>query len=280
MTLNLLPGNLYGQKVKTRAVAGFQLSEITYQPGYRVARHSHELAQFCLVREGTFSEIYGRKTRDVKPMTLIVRPSGETHEHSFHNTGSRCFVIEIQQTWLERFGQHGFALNDSREFRGGLSVWLAKRVYDEFHRTDEASSFAIEGLMLEIIAETSRNAVKGSEGMNPRWLKQVEEFIQARFTSKLTLEGIAASINIHPGHLARMFRRSYGCSIGEYVGKLRIESACRQLSTTNMPLAEIAVTSGFYDQSHFSRKFRDAVSITPSQYRAAFRRRSSHTNQG
>jgi len=277
--LNLLPGNLYGQKIKTRVVAGFQLSEITYKPGYKVARHSHELAQFCLVREGTFSEGYGRKTREVKPMTLIVRPSGEIHEHNFHNTGSRCFVIEMQQSWLERFGQHGFTLDDSTEFSGGLSVWLAARVYEEFHRPDEASSFAIEGLMLEIIAETSRNAVKESGCKNPRWLKQVEEFIQARFTSAVNLEAIADSIDIHPVHLARAFRRGYGCSIGEYIRKLRIESACRQLSLTNTPLAEIAVTTGFYDQSHFSRKFRDTVGITPGQYRTAFRRRSSRTNK-
>src|SRR5262245_37465461 len=247
MTLNLLPGNLYGEKVKTRLVAGLQLSEITYTPRCRDEKHSHELAQFCLLRQGTFSEGYGRKTRDVKPATLIFRPSGEIHEHYFHSTGSRCFVIEIQHAWLERLGQHGLMLEDSTELRGGLSVWLATRLYNEFHGLDEASSFAIEGLMLEIIAETSRHRVKKSERVSPGWLKQVEEFIKARFTTTLTLDDIADAVDIHPVHLARMFRRSYGCTIGEYIRKLRIEFACRQLSTTNTPLAEIAVTAGFYD---------------------------------
>lgn len=278
MNLKLLPGNLYGQKVKARVVADFELSEIIYAPHFTVARHSHELAQFCLVRDGAFTERYGRKTRDVKPLTLIVRPSGETHEHSFHSTGSRCFVIEMRPAWLERVAQHGLTLDDSTDFSGGITVWLARRLYDEFYRADGASSCVIEGLMLEIMAETSRRPVKTSSRKPPTWLKQVEELIETHLTNTLTLNGIADSVDVHPVHLARVFRRNYGCTIGEHIRKLRIESACRQLSMTNTPIADIAAAAGFYDQSHFSRNFKVTIGVTPSQYRAAFRARLSSTN--
>ena len=273
MAKNLLPGHLYGEKLKTREVTGFQLSEIAYGPGDIVPSHSHELAQFCLVREGTFSEVYGRKTRDAKPLMLILRPSGETHAHHFHNTGSRCFVIEIENDWLNRLREHRGVLDDSAQFSGGLSVWLAMRLYNEFQRMDEASSLAIEGLMFEIIAEASRQAVKVSLRKPPSWVKHAEEFLKANFFDTLTLDSIANSIGIDPIHLARVFKLHYGCTIGEYVRKLRIEFACREISLTATPLTEIAVAAGFYDQSHFSRTFKRIVGLTPSEYCVAFRPR-------
>ena len=273
MVTDLLPGHLYGDKLRTRDVAGFQLSEIAYRPGYKVPSHSHELAQFCLVREGSFSEVYGRKTREAKPLTLILRPSGETHAHQFHDAGSRCFVIEIGRGWLNRLSEHRSVLDDSRQFNGGLSVCLTTRLYNEFHHMDEASPLAIEGLMLEIIAEASRHPVKASERKGPSWVKHTEEFLKDSFLEPLTLDSIAGSVGIHPIHLSRVFKRKYGCTIGEYVRKLRIEFACREISQTDTPLTEIALTAGFYDQSHFSRTFKRIVGLTPSEYRIAFRPR-------
>jgi AraC family transcriptional regulator len=204
---------------------------------------------------------------------LILRPAGETHAHHFHNKGSRCFVIEIEKGWLDRLRGHRGVLDDSTQFYGGLSVWLATRLYNEFHRADEASSLAIEGLMFEMIAEASRHPVKASERKGPGWVKHTEEFLKASFRDPLTLDGIAGSVGIHPIHLSRVFKLHYGCTIGEYVRKLRIEFACREISQTDTPLTEIALAAGFYDQSHFSRTFKRIVGLTPGEYRVAFRPR-------
>lgn len=144
---------------------------------------------------------------------------------------------------------------------------LANRLYRELKQTDGFSSLAVEGLMLEIIAETSRNYVKLPERDAPDWLNRAEEILQARFSEQLTLAEIANSVNVHPTHLARVFHRHYQCTVGEYIRKLRIEYACNQLSFTDAPLVEIALESGFYDQSHFSRSFKQTTGLTPTEYR-------------
>ncbi len=59
MKIRLPPGQLYGQNLRTRQVAGFIFTEIVYSAGCQVAKHCHELSQLCFVREGTFSEVYG-----------------------------------------------------------------------------------------------------------------------------------------------------------------------------------------------------------------------------
>ena len=271
--MRLPPGRLYGQNLKNRQVGGLTLTEIVYPPGSHVPRHSHELSQFCFVQDGAFSEVYGRKFREGRPLTLIARPPDEAHAHRFLNSGAHCFVIEIERDFLQRVREHSLVLDDSAEFHGGLLAWLAKKIYNEFRRVDQASSLAIEGLTLEMMAETSRRNVKLLERRVPRWLEQAREFLHARFSETVALEDVAKSVGIHPVHLARVFRQTYCCTIGEYIRRLRIEFACREVSLTDTPFTEIAVTAGFYDQSHFSRTFKQIVGLTPREYRAAFRSR-------
>ena len=91
-----------------------------------------------------------------------------------------------------------------------------------------------------------------------------------RFSETLTLEEIAAVAGVHPVHLASVFRRHYGCTVGDAVRRLRIDYACRQLARSEVSLAEIALDAGFASQSHFTRTFRRLTGTTPAQYRKIF----------
>ena len=271
--MKLPPGKLYGRNLKTRQIAGLRLAEVVYSAGFQTPEHSHDLPQLCLVRKGIFAEVYDRKDREVRPLSLITRPAGESHAQRFHESEVHCLIIEVEPGWLERVREHQVSLDTSAAFHSGLSVWLATRLYKEFQLADDASSLAIEGLALEVMAELSRHHVKTSGRKPPKSLEQTRELLHAHFSDSLTLDGIARSVGTHPVHLARMFRRYHHCTIGEYVRKLRIEFACREISTTDCQLALIASRSGFYDQSHFSRTFKRMMGLTPGQYRAAFRSR-------
>lgn len=83
----------------------------------------------------------------------------------------------------------------------------------------------------------------------------------------ITINQIAAEVGVHPLHLARTFRRFYNCSPGEYLRKSRIEFASNLLIYSNKTLVEIALFSGFSDQSQFSRSFKQHTGITPADFR-------------
>lgn len=66
---------------------------------------------------------------------------------------------------------------------------------------------------------------------------------------------------------ARVFRRYYGMTPGEYVRRLRLEWALERIQRTAVPLASIALECGFADQSHLTRAFRQRFGLASSRFR-------------
>ncbi len=257
--------DFHGNSLMSREVAGFVLREIVHQPGVKIPKHSHERAHIGFVLRGVFTEECERKKLECKPLSVSFLSPGATHSDDFRN-GAHCFVLEIAPERLERVREH-LTLNEPLCRYGGMLGWLTLRLYAEARRKDEASSLAVEGLSLEILAELSRQQAISSERKPPRWLEQARELIHGQFTESLTHDQIATAVAVHPVHLAGVFRRHYGCTIGEYARRLRVEFACRNISTSNASLADIALAAGFSDQSHFSKVFKQLTGMTPAQFR-------------
>ena len=275
MEQRLPSGHLYGEMLGCREAAGFVLMETVYAPGRKLPPHSHEHAGFCFVLRGTFDRVYERKSWACGPSSLSFHPSDERHSERFDGAGARLFSIQTSQRLLERAREYSVMLDDSAVFRGGLLARLALRLYGEYRRMDDASPLAIEGLAFEIMAEASRRSVRPTERRSPepRWLRQAVEILRAQFPEAPTLSAVAQSVGVHPVHLARTFRRHYRCTVGDYVRRLRVESACRTLATSDTPLADVALLAGFCSQSHLSTAVKQHTGMTPTEYRTAFRRR-------
>ena len=267
-------GRWNGKNLATRNFDRVTLAEIVYPPNYKIARHAHESSLFYLVQAGSFTQYYGNKVREGKPANLIYLRADEAHADTFHRAGARSFVIEIENNLLRLATQESKALGTSATFAGGLPTWFATRMYSEYLEIDQFSPLAIEGLVLELIAECARVSLRNKTGRPPRWLEQTRELIHASAFEQISLKGISKIVDVHPTHLARTFRQHYGFTIGNYLRRLRVEAASNELISTETPLAQIAANAGFYDQSHFSRIFKRFTKLTPSEYRARSRRRT------
>jgi AraC family transcriptional regulator len=262
----------HGNTIKKFSTAELKLSETTYASALRLAPHSHDEAYFCFVLEGSFTESYERRSRSCRQSTLVFHPTGETHSDSFE-TDARCFNIQMNASWFDRVRRHSSIIESSTDFYDEELCNVAMRIYREFRDLDNFSSITIESLTLELIAKSSRRAIRKSEPKPPLWLRRVREILDERFDESLTLVALSESVGVHPVHLAREFRRFYNSTVGEYVRKRRIETACRQISATEFPFSEIAHAAGFFDQSHFTRTLKKFTGMTPSEYRAAYRSR-------
>ncbi len=255
--------------LRVRDAGGLRLTEATHPPGLRVPPHSHERAHFCLLLEGRYEENCGKQILVRKPGTLALMASGTIHSNRIHSTGIRFFSIEMTPFWVDRASGHLKFSRGLTHFDNGSLPWLAMRLYREFRSQDDVAPLAIEGLALEMLAGVARASSHVSENGSDHWLRKAEGFLHERFHESISLADVATFAQVHPVSLARAFRRTYHCTVGEYVRKLRIELACAKLSASDVSLVEIAFSAGFSEQSHFCRTFKRLTGLTPSEYRSS-----------
>ena len=199
---------------------------------------------------------------------MFFRPAGEIHANKSGRTGLHCLIAEVAVGWLEHVRECApFPIRPICVRDADLS-WLSTRLYQEYRLGRLSSPLVIEGLLLEIAAGLSRQQPVDPLGHVPIWLKRAREALHAHFHEPLRLSTLAGWVGIHPVHLAREFRKHHRCSVGQYLRKLRVESASRKLVESESPLAAIAVEVGFANQAHFSRIFKLVTGISPARYRA------------
>src|SRR6266849_2084389 len=254
--------------LRLREVAGLSLTEATHPPGLRVPPHSHEEVHFCLLLQGHYEENCGKHIIVRKPSTLALMASVEMHSNRIQNTGIRFFCIEMTRPWLKRANGHLAFIRGLTQFDNGQLPWLAMRLYREFRSEDDVAPLAIEGLVLELLAGLARQSPESENGA-ATWLKKAQEFVRDRVQRSISLVEVAEFAGVHPVSLARAFRRTHHCTVGDYVRKLRVEFACQQLTGSRASLVDIALSAGFSEQSHFSRSFKRLTGLTPSQYRSS-----------
>lgn len=272
MPSQLVSTSLYGQGVGGHHVGDFTLWERHYPANFQTPRHAHDNALFCYVVRGGYTETYGSRTRSCQPSTFLFHAPGEMHAEHFHRSGGCSFIVEIENPWLDRVREHSRIINTSADFDGGMLTVLASRLYREFLELDEISPLVIEGLMFEMLGETSRSVASPSALRAPLWLERAREMLHDRFAEQITLAEIAQDVGVHPVHLSQVFHKHFNCTVGTYLRQRRIEYACHSLATTNLPLSQIALEAGFSDQSHLTRTFKRLLGLPPSQYRELLRK--------
>jgi AraC family transcriptional regulator len=151
------------------------------------------------------------------------------------------------------------------DLHGGEMTWLALRMYREYREYDECSPLAIEGLGLEMLVSVARR--RGvDERRAPNWLGRAVDLLRSEFFRNLTVNEIAAEVGVHPLHLSRVFRQFHRQSIGDYLRQVRIQFACQRLMEAEAQLADVAAATGFSDQSHFTRVFKQVTGLTPGVF--------------
>lgn len=96
-------------------------------------------------------------------------------------------------------------------------------------------------------------------------------YIDANYTTAISMQKMARLTDLSATHFNARFRAILRMSPTEYVLSRRIQDAQTLLTTTNQTIAEIGVSIGFFDQSHFTKRFRKVTGMTPLAYRKRFR---------
>ncbi len=102
-------------------------------------------------------------------------------------------------------------------------------------------------------------------------LRRIDEFIDARLDTQVSLGALAALNGMSVFRFARLFKLATGIPPHQYVLRRRIERAKSMLRTAVATVADVALQCGFASQSHFTDAFHRAVGTTPGRFREAAR---------
>ena len=269
MALHLDSGSFLGTVGATASLGGILLREIVHAPSARLPTHVHELPYFCFVVDGQLDERCGGAAERCCAGTGIFNPAWVEHSDLISRKGAHCVVAELTTEWMTEHLE-GVHLDTWSALLGPAASWAAANIRMELYALDSASALSIAGHLLVVSAQVTRRS--SAVDRSPRWLRRAAERLRSEWMDPPSVAALASEAGVHPVHLARVFRREFRCTPGDYIRRQRIEWACRQLSSGERSLSEIAHAAGFSDQAHFSRTFKRHTGVTPSARRAALRR--------
>ena len=119
----------------------------------------------------------------------------------------------------------------------------------------------------EIVETFSESMFNYTPSKNNELAKKAVLFIAQHFNEPLILEDIANHVHLHPSYFSTLFKQSTGSSFKEYLNMVRIEESKRLLANTDFSIIDIAVATGFEEQSYFSKVFKKYTGLTPTQFR-------------
>ena len=162
-------------------------------------------------------------------------------------------------------------------FHDPLLAEIAYAIMSELEHETSAGRLLAETLALSLMARLVQNHADASssgvvtpaarEGLEPRRLARVLDFIEANLEGDLTVSRLASVACLSQFHFARAFKAAVGQSPHRHVSARRLERAKDLLSDADRALADIALVLRFSCQANFTRAFRQATGQTPAQYR-------------
>jgi len=255
-----------GKILQTRSVANFRLVAVAYAPNQVLPLHSHDHAYVSVALRGGYLEQLRRSSWECTAGGTIFHAPGESHKNRFFETGARLLVLEIEPRFLTDIAHRGIVTDRQSASTSAYCMHLAMRLDRALGESDPLSALCAEGLSLELLSETLQRFGEPIRG-SPDWLSHVREILHDRYREQLSLSELAAEVQVHPVHLARAFRKRYGCCVGDFIRQLRVEAATHELLRSDAPIAEIATRAGFTDQSHLSRILKRYIGVSPGELR-------------
>src|SRR4051812_31196956 len=104
----------------------------------------------------------------------------------------------------------------------------------------------------------------------PQWLVQAKAILCARFKDRLRLDELAEEVAVHPAHLAKSFRRYFGCTVFEFLHSLRLKEALRLVCAEQTTVGHAALEAGFCDHAHLTRLCRRELGASPIELKKRF----------
>jgi AraC-like DNA-binding protein len=220
--------------------------------------HRHRSPFVTIVLRGAYVEVSDSVPELYGSGTIVVHDATEEHADRFASD-TRCLNVELPRESGAGSLRGSIAL-DRAPLRDALC-----EVVRSFYGNERELGAAVAGLQTALTAHSAEAPPE-----RPGWLRNVIEAFP--WEQPVRLREAAAIAGLHETHFSRAFRRHVGMTANAYRARTRLRLASKMLLTTTEPIARIALSAGFGDQSHLTRAFSRSLGLSPAGYRRTFSR--------
>lgn len=258
------------------------LAVILFLPDRAARLHSHDFPEVFWLESGQGVHEINGQVRNIYAGDLIfVRPEDRHVLRAVHPGGftliNLAYAPRVRTGLLSRHPREmtpllapsGTLPHRARLSRPALAS-LRKQV-EFLAAAGPGARVPLEHFLLGLYLQVTPRSPVEATAM-PDWLQQASEQVQRPELFSQGANGLVKAAGRSPEHVARTMREILGMTPTDYVNRIRMEHAARELRVTNRPIAEIALECGINNLSHFYHLFRTAHRTSPRAYRKEHQR--------
>jgi AraC-like DNA-binding protein len=224
----------------------------------------------------------GRVTVPFRVGDLVLKPPGVATHFANDAPHAKRFVSLPAGLVRELAGTRALPMDGALPDFGRLhaGVFRSRRIarllavlWSEAEARNPQGPLLTEGVVLALLALLARHAHPAAPAprapapLSPARLRQVEDWVEANLAERFSLRAMADAVGLSMFHFSRALKASTGLTPRGLVMLRRRARAQELLRATRMPLAEVALATGFADQAHFTNLFRRETGLTPGAWR-------------
>ena len=247
---------------------GLQICErgYTWGPGVR----DHYLIHYVVDGKGTYTvnnTVYELRAGDIflaKPSQLITYSADKEEPWEYYwvgFNGACANKLVLQLPFREDMPTH-HCKNAERVKKALFNIFLSRG-------PEPRNETLMVGYLYLFIAELMQEAMDlepHASNSSSQYVINAIKYIQFNYSHDISIDDIAKAVGVSRSHLYRVFMSNVGQSPIDYLTSYRISEACFLLKNSQLSIAEIAVSVGFFDQFYFSRVFKKSKGVPPSKY--------------
>lgn len=241
---------------------GIAVVETEYQNKVYEGWHSHNNAHITLFLKGGTTEKRKNFSETVGPGSLLFYHSDELHLNQDTLFPSKNINIEINENLLKEL-QISEAIIEKSVQNTTLTKFLVLKIFKECLVADTFSGDTITMLFAQL--SNSNSHLERFE-KSPFWVKSLNELLNDCWNENPNLQDLAQVLNLNPITISKHFPKYFGCTLGEYMRRIKINRSLSLIESNKTNLTEIGFECGFADQSHFIRTFKNQTGFLPKQF--------------
>lgn len=173
-----------------------------------------------------------------------------------------AFAIKVILAVMGDLGKMRISMEDSILLK---STYLVKTI--GFCDTIRCALKQLELFLVEVMVLLSSN----NTAQNSRITEEALSYINSNYQEQITLEDVAAHVNVHPVHLSRLFSREVKKTFKSALTEIRMEKARKLLADLDYKVYEISEMVGYKKPRYFSELFKNLTGLTPLEYREKYK---------